>query len=282
MTTAVQKVSSQVPGPALQRDPNILASDVLIPRLLLMQGTSDFVKERKAQLGDMVRSTNAEKLGDPDTPINFIPLSSPQPTWIREARQKGAQRWEFRGIEKRDAGNDTLPWTFNADKEGILLPDGARSDYEWRRVKCLTLFAILPQDIDAFQLEQKKAAEGELPDFSKALAPIQFTFRSTGLRAGKEVTTYFTQAASFARGGYSAKPHAYSLKLECFLDTNDQGSYYVFRVNRDRPAKLTAEQLAEVEPWVAIVNSSAPNLKVDDILDAGEDAPLPGGTATRF
>lgn len=260
VTQATTAVATSAPP---QAPSGILASDVIIPRMLLQQGTSDFVKERKAQSGDIVRSTDAKFLGGPETQFDFIPLAPPAPTWIKERREKGAQRWEFRGIEPRTAANDTLPWTFNADKDGRLLPEGAASTHEWKRVKCLSLFALLPQDIEEEAVEMKKADAGEMPDLTKALLPIMITFRSTGFNAGKEVVSFFTQAASFKQ-----KAYRYMLKLSCVLESNDQGSFYVYKVDRTKPTVVKPEYQEKVQYWADIVTTQ-PNLKVDESGDEG-------------
>lgn len=249
-----------------------VTADIVVPRLLLMQGTSDFVKDRKAQLGDMVRSVGPVKLGDPEHPVDFIPLTDPVPTWIVETRAVGQQRWTFKRVEPRTAMNDTLPWSFKADKEGKLLPDDAKSDFEWRRVKCLTGFVILPADIDAFQVELKKSEAGEMPDISKALTPILISFRSTSFKAGKEVSTFFTQVQQFKQ-----KAHNFMLKLGCFLDKNDQGTYYVFSVDRSKPVPVKPEHKESVAYWAELTNTQGASLKVDEAGDEGEQIGGAGG-----
>lgn len=254
----------------------ILASDVVVPRLLLMQGTSDFVKDRKAQLGDMVRSTNTQKLGDPDKLLQIVPLAEPTPTWIIECRPKGEEkRWSFKGIEPRNAMNDGLAWKFDADKDGKPLPEGAPSPLEWRRVKCLTLYAILPDDVDAFLIEEAKAAAGEMPDISKALTPVMISFRSTSFKAGKEVSTFFTDVAQFRMEAWR-----FSIGLTCFLDKNDQGTYYVFKVDRSKPAPIKKEHVPRIEYWSNIVRTTT--LRVDETGAEGGDEPSVGGSGGNF
>ncbi len=269
---AVKENTAVAVSPPPQAPQGILASDVIVPRLLLMQSTSEFVKDRKATMGDIVRSTNQEKLGDPDTFLDFIPLAEPAPTWIKEKRIAGTQRWEFAGIEPRTASNDTLPWKFNADKDGKLLNENEKSTHEWRRLKCLSLYAILPADVEAFNAEMVKANEGAMPDLSKALTPVMIGFRSTGFPAGKEVSTFFTQAQSFKKQAWE-----YTIKLSCFLDKNDQGTFYVFKVDRSKPAPVKSEYLEQVKFWASIVRTTV--LRVDD---AEEGDIQPGEVSNNF
>lgn len=244
----------------------LVISDVIIPRMLLMQGTSDFVKERKAQLGDMVKSTTLEAFGSPEKPIAFIPLKLPSGSWIREVKPKGTDkgRWEFRGIEPRNAGNDTLPWRFAADKDGKEVTEGSNvHTHEGRRVKSLSAYVILPSDIDAEAAELAKAARGEFPDLSKALTPVLVAFRSTSFPAGKEISTFFTQASRFKQPAWK-----YQIELACHMEANDQGSFYVFDVNRNVPKPVKPEHLPEVEKWANIVSSQ--DLKVDTSNEEGD------------
>lgn len=267
------KVEPQNTAVATQADrpqavAGILATDVIIPQLLLMQGTSDFVKERKANLGDIVRSTSAEKVGDPDGAIDFIPLAPPRAAWVLE-QKNAAGKFEYHKTMPRTAANETLPWNYFGDKDGNEVAQGTNGSTEWRRVKRLSLFAILPKDIDAEAAEMAKAAKGEMPDLSKALTPVMISFRSTSFNAGKDVVTFFTQAASFRMDAWK-----YMLKLTCFLDKNDQGSFYVWKVDRTKPLAVKPESLETVKRWAEIVNGSN-DLKVDEAADSEATGPAP-------
>ena len=228
----------------------ILASDVIIPQLLLMQGLSDFVTERKAQFGDIVRSTTAEKVGDPDKAIDFIPLAAPKSAWVLE--QKNSQgKFEYRRTIDRNASNETAPWSYMGDVGGNEVLPGTPGATEWRRVKRLSVYAILPQDIAAEAAELAKIAKGEMPDLSKALCPVMISFRSTSFNAGKDIVTFFTQAASFNMDAWK-----YMLKLSCYLEKNDQGTFYVYKVDRAHPKPVPADQLATVQKWASIVSNT--------------------------
>ena len=244
---ADKTVSTQVQAPAQLQ--GILASDVIVPQIILMQGTSDFVKERKAQLGDIVRSTTAEKLGDPDKGVDFIPLAPPMSDWVLE--QKNASgKFEYRSTMPRNSSNEMLPWLYTADAKGNEVAPGTVGSSEWRRVKRLKLYAILPCDIAAEKVEKDKILLGEMPDISKALTPVMLSFRSTSFNAGKDVVTFFTQAASFGMD-----PWRYVLKLNCFLDKNDLGSYYVYSVDRKKPVAVCADCVGVIQMWAKIVTS---------------------------
>jgi hypothetical protein len=216
----------------------ILKTDVIIPRVLLMQGLSEFVSQRKAQMGDMVKSTTMEIIGTPDKAIQFIPLMHTN-EWRMEEMING--KYEYRGVEARTARNETLPWEFEQN--------GAK----WRRTKVINLYALLPTDVDAELAEIKRAqAEGDF-DINKVLMPVVISFRSTGYNAGKTVVTHFAKAASMAQ--YGAKAYGYALTLKCQEDKNDKGTYYVFNVDVSKNQKVTKEQLAKAEEWYQILST---------------------------
>lgn len=187
-----------------------LAGDVVIPKLLLMQGLSESVSEGKAKMGDIMRSTTEEVLSsNKDEKIEIIPITF-RNSWSIHEKVPG-EKAKFRGTEPRTAGNDHLPWDFSKDGK------------DFQRVKVIELFALLPKDVETDLAEKLKAASGELPDIDKTLLPVVITFRSTGFKAGKTINTHFVKAR--ANG---VKPYQYSLSLGRYLDKNDKGAFYVW------------------------------------------------------
>lgn len=253
------KQESNAPAPAPyipQAKQEILRSDVIIPKLLLMQGLSDFVMERKAQSGDMVRSTTAEKMGGEKAPINIIPLSYVS-LWMNS--EKIGVKYEFRGYEPRTAKNEMWPWEFKEN--------GA----DWKRTKVMHLFALLPQDIDSQSEELAKfKSTGEMPDFDKALLPVVIPFRGMSYTAAKSVASFFTKVDSLANQAGEAFPsYGMTLPLSCVLDKNDKGTYYVYEVGK---AMKTAEKyLKAAATWHETIGKMGTSLKVDE-ADVGEDS----------
>jgi hypothetical protein len=245
----VMKKETNVPAAASPaQGGQVLKSDVVIPKLLLMQGLSEFVNDRKAQQGDMVRSTSAEKLGDPETPVRVIPLTI-QNLWMVQEEIKG--KYEFRGYEPRTPENENAEWEF--------MHNGARH----KRTKVLNLFALLPKDLDAYAKEMKKFKEtGELPDLDKVVLPVVIPFRNTSFKAGKEVVTLFAKAESVARQlGVAVPAYGSMIELGCHQEKNDKGAFFVFDTT---PAgKTPAEYKEAAASWYATLTSGA-SVKVDD------------------
>ncbi len=247
----------QVPAQYTPPQDAVLRTDILVPYVVLAQASSDSVKERKAQIGDIIRSTTMEKLGDPESPLEVIFLHNPKTNWIIE--QKEGNRFKYRRTEPRNASNETAEWNFWADHEGREVPAGTPGATEWRRVKQLQVFAILPRDIEAAEAEMAKVEKGELPDPSKALTPVILSFRSMSYKAGKEIVTFFSQAKSM-----KVDIFRYVVKLGCTMEQGEDGSYYVWNVDRNKPSPVSKERLGTVSEWASIINQGAANLAVDE------------------
>jgi hypothetical protein len=248
MSNAVAKVASggavQIQQ-AQQGGEDILTSNIVIPKVLLMQGLSDLVANRKAIMGDMVRSTTGEKLGDDKSGVDFIPLTFKN-EWI--LREKIGGKFEYRGKEPMTAQNQDAPWEFKKD--------GA----DWKRVKSLNVYALLPKDIAAEAAEMEKAKNGEMPDPDKALMPVLISFQSTSFQAGKDLVTHFAKAKKFGVPGYVS-----TFKLKCYQDKNDKGTYFVYEI--EPAGKTSTEQQKQAAYWYGIVSTQA--VQVDD-SDEGE------------
>jgi hypothetical protein len=250
MTTEVMKREETGVANYTKGGEEIIRADALIPRLLLMQGLSDFVSDRKAQQGDMVRSTTIEKLGDPEVPVELIPITY-QNRWRLEEEIKG--KFEYRGTEARTAKNDDQPWEF--------MHQGAK----WKRTKVIDLYAVLPQDIAAEQNEKKRFQEtGELPDLNKTLMPVLVSFRASSYQAGKKIVDIFMKAQNFG-----VQPHHYKTKLKCHQESNDKGTYYVFDLEGTKPVTTDEKEISD--RWKALLSVNMDKFKVHD-AEEGENA----------
>lgn len=212
-------------------------------------------------MGNIVKSTSLQKFGDPEKPTNVVFLHYPKSDWVIE--RKEGSRFKYVRTEPRNAANETLPWTFWAFEDGTLCDENDKGAQEWRRVKRLSVFGIMPDDIAAAQAEMKKVEADELPDPSKALTPVMLSFRSSSYQAGKEVCTFFTQAQSM-----NVPIWKYQLELGCKLEKNDDGSFYVYVIDRNKCKGLSKDHQAIVEGWANLVNSQPQAIQVDE---TGED-----------
>lgn len=223
-----------------------LRTDLVVPYITIQQATSDLVKERKAQMGDIVRSTTGEKIADPDTGFDVILLHNPKADWVIE--QKQGERFKYKKSIERTADNEMLPWTFWGDEDGNEVAEKTKGATAWRRVKRLTVFALLPGDIAAEAAEMAKADAGELPDPSKALTPVVLSFRSTSYETGKNLCTFFSQALAVRANIWKYKVH-----LSAKLEKRDNDSWYVWQAQTVGAKAVEKANLPRVEEWVRAI-----------------------------
>lgn len=247
MQKAAQAVAKKEPTalattPIYDGGEEILSSNVVIPKLLLMQALSDFVVEKTAESGDFIRQSTREKVGNFKEGVELIPLTFTN-IWI--LKEKIGNKFEWRGMEPMTAANQDLPWNF--EKNGG----------QWTRTKCLNVYALLPKDIKGEMAELEKAKNGEMPDPDKALLPVVIQFRVTSFPAGKDVVTQFAKAKKFGLPGYVS-----TLKLSAYLEKNDQGSFYVMDVKTAGPTPK--EYHATCEYWKKLIASGKTQLDVSD------------------
>jgi hypothetical protein len=77
---------------------NLISSDIQIPKILLMQSTSEIVNEGKASPGDLANSFEKVKIGDAKRPLAIIPFHFTN-TWTIKREQDG--KMVFDHIEDR-------------------------------------------------------------------------------------------------------------------------------------------------------------------------------------
>lgn len=247
----------------------ILQSDIIIPKVMLMQALSDFVEEKKASQGDIVRSGTAEKLGDENTPLEFIPLMY-HSLWMLSEDVKGKGNnsdFEFRGYEARTAHNERLEWDFE------------RNGTSWRRTKVMHLFGLLPKDIEAQAEALKQFEETGEVDIEKALLPVCLALRNMNFKhAAKDVTTFFAKAESISlQTGRPVPLYGALLKFTCKKEKNDKGAFYVF--NMTPAGKTKPEHKAAAKSWFETLSNST--VKVDD-SDVSEDTRSTDSGPTNF
>lgn len=253
METNLTQNNAGLPVAAQGVSEDILGAAIVVPKVLLMQGLSEAVADGKAVMGEMIRSTTTEKLGNAEKPVEFIPLTY-NLTWVNT--EKVGQKFEYRGQEPLTAANNDLPWEY--EKMGTT----------WKRTKSLNLFALLPQDIVAEKAELEKAKNGEMPDPDKALLPVMICFRSTSFNAGRDIITHFAKAKKFNLPGYVS-----TMNLKCYKEKNDQGTFYIFEV--DKGGKTLPEDFETCNYWRNLVGSQ--KVKVDE----SDESPQAGSTENQ-
>jgi hypothetical protein len=248
-------VSTEVHGTSKQ---DVLSSDLqsTIGRVYLMQKTSDLVEDDLAKVGDFIRSTNNEKLGDQKTPLMFIPLKMTN-EWNLEEQEGG--RFQWRGREPRTAANENMPWLFEQNGK------------QWRRVKIINVFALLPVDLKDREAKVEAAiVAGELPD---PVMPVVISFRSTSFKAGAKVGMFFKQVEELVESYKQATgPWKYQLPLTNSKQENEKGTFQVMDVGKAQ--KLPDDMQAEARRWYEILNSAAFEALQVDTDEVADELPI--------
>lgn len=263
MNTEVQKQESQVPSTQVHAaigQEEILKSDIILPKFMLMQALSDHVKKRRAQAGDIVKNTTGEKVGGEGSPLLFIPLTY-QNLWMLSEDTKGKGNktdFEFRGYEERNALNENAEWDF------------IQNDKPWKRTKVVNVYALLPAELEKMAEAVKKFEESGELDLGANVLPTVIQFRNSSFKAGKSVIDLFVKARDMsARVNREVPAYSSTLQLEAVTENNGEHDYYVFNV---KPASATKkEYLPECKRWREFIIQLGGNVKINE-SEAGETA----------
>ena len=141
--------------------------DIIIPKILMMQGMSKLVTEGKAKLGDMVDSLTSEVLGDVNNAIEFIPFKTFK-TWI---------------IFHDEEYKETVPLT--PANKGWPIEDTV-DGVDIRRDKVFNVYCLLPEQI-------------EKGDF----LPYVLSFRRTSYYTGRKLATAFARLKMYKKPAFA-------------------------------------------------------------------------------
>jgi hypothetical protein len=193
----------------------ISGKDIVIPKILCMQGLSDLVSQEKAKMGDFVDSLTEQVIGNyVSAPIQFIPFHM-EKLWAVKTKPAGKDAFEFVKFEAVTAANE------NRNYDETI--DGVEFKYEYT----LRFYVLLPNDMSL---------------------PYIISFKGTSTRAGKILATQM-----FVKNKAAGKiPAAYTMSLSGVKDKNDKGTFIVMNVTPDRAA--TAEEVSNAFNWYKAVS----------------------------
>lgn len=223
-------------------DDSVDTQDLLISKLLLMQGVSQAVNDEKAMAGDLIDSVTLEKLGSGREKeyqeIPIIPLTSNK-TWVVYEMIDGQPDWK----EEVPMTPQNQNWEQEETVDGVLL----------RRDRSLN-FYVLRED----QLEDPTAI------------PYLISFRRTAYRVGRGLATHFIKCskannmikARRARGENVAyvKPCATIFNLSAKKTSNDTNTWWIPELTK-KVTKLDDKHLAACGAWLKTLRAG--NHQVD-------------------
>lgn len=192
----------------------VSSRDVIIPKILAMQGLSDLVTEGKARFGEFVDSVTHEVLGSIDKPLEFVPFHLDK-VWIISSRKVGEDKFEF---EKYEA---VTPENLNKYPFSETI-----GDTEFKYEYTMQFYVLLVSD----------------PGMPKVIS-----FKSTSARTGKVL---FTQMYVKNRAA-GMVPAGYVMELGGKKEKNDKGTFVVMEV---KPKSKTPDHLiGDCLTWLNIV-----------------------------
>ena len=207
-------------------DTQVESKDIILPRLYMMQALSQLVSDDKAKVGDLVNSVTEEKLGDYETPVKFVPFKV-EKLWFNYLAT--GDKPEFESIEPVTAAN------INRPNETTV--DGVKRTHQYA-LRAYTL------------------VEGEQ-------LPLVITFKSTSLRAGKQLMTEM-----FVKNKMAGKnPAARYMELISKKEKNDKGTFCVFSLKAGdaSPSEMQSTALQWVRTLAsteyAVAGSEEPQTK---------------------
>lgn len=217
--------------------PEVMSSDILIPKILPMQPLSELVTDDKALAGEFRDSVSGEKLAGVGEAIEVIPFAVNK-VWD-EYEEKGTQyEWvKSYPLEEHPAKagyNDLLPWQ-DKNELGVNI----------KRVRRMNFFVLRPKDI----------ANG-------GAIPFILSFKSMSFIEGKKM---FSQM--YMRNlSQKLPPPAFTFNILNKKDKNDKGVFYVPTVSVGR--RTTDEELTQCLNWYKIVNKGGVRVDESDVQAA--------------
>ncbi len=212
-TSSMPSVFKKTGGP-LTIDPK----DILIPKILLMQGPSDWVMNGKAKLGDMMDSVSEKSIGTFESALNFVPLFHYKTMKIYNADTSKPK------LEKE------VPW----GPEVANLPwEELKDGHKYKNVACLNFYVMLEN-----HLEEPGAT------------PYLLQFVKSSYKNGRKLINHFLRMDS---AGHS--PIALTFKLTSNKEKNDDGTFAVFNVEEVK--RTSADHAQILLRWSDVVSKGA-------------------------
>ena len=212
---------------------DVSAKDIVIPKILAMQGLSELVSEGKAKFGDFVDSLTHEVIGSIEKPVKFVPFHM-EKVWIISKKPAGQQgRYEFDRFEPVTAQNMNRPFEETAD------------GMDWKNEYTMQFYVLRPEDTSI---------------------PYVISFKSTSAKSGKVLATQMyvrNRAAGLV-------PPAFTMLLGGRKEKNDKGTFIVMETKTGE--KTDPALIEECLNWYQTIKSGATKVDAGEPAYASEEA----------
>lgn len=187
--------------------PAVTQADVLVPKILVMQGISKLVMKSKAKIGDFVDSLSGDVIGSMTNPIEFVPFFCEKCYVVMQKKgKKENDQFAFKMQVPITASNESEEFEQTDKETGFA--------QKWYRTQ--NYYVLFPKEIEA-----------------GTAMPYILSFRSSSARAGKKLFT--TMFMKNLRAGKT--PAATIMNMSGDLKENDKGTFVVTDVSEVRPSQ---------------------------------------------
>ena len=190
-------------------DETVSAKELVLGKILAMQGLSQLVTDGIAKFGEIRESLDGKLLGDLDKPVHLIVFKR-EMTWVEFDTSSGER--VFKTIIPVTPQNEDLPWK---DEENEI-----ERDY------CYNFYCLLPGDI----------AGG-------AAMPLVLSLRRTSTKAGQRLSTLMYVSNKKA----GLPPPYFTVMLSGKKVSAENKNYVVMNITKDRVA--SKEEMLEALEW---------------------------------
>jgi len=194
----------------------VTAKEIIMPKLMVMQGLSEMVTDGKAMFGEFRDSLTGDLLGGVNKPFEFIPFHLDKLIYVTKRKAGTTDNYKFDSVIPLNAETEKLSWN---DVEG---------EDEIKRSQVYNFYAINPNDTSM---------------------PIIISFKGMSLRNGKVLNT-MAFVKSFIEGSF---PPAKHYKLIGTKTSNDAGTFVV--VSTEQGDKSTNEEINAAARWMKMLKA---------------------------
>ena len=219
-------------------------SDIRIPRVLLAQKMSPITDKPGSGLtpGDLWDSITEEKIGDKGQLFSFIPIHIFKTLTLQKMING---KYEFQSSHAWVPAFANAPYEYET------------AEGKFKNMTNINVLAIKETDLG-----------------NPAALPVTISFRSTSLNCGKDIIADCLQAK--AKGASSAQ---LTISIVSEIQTNDKGSYYVFKKKAPRLTKDYVDNKEIFKNWFELFSSG--KAKIDEDKEETSQSNS-GDTFTRF
>jgi hypothetical protein len=216
--------------------PTTASNDIVIPKILPMQGQSVLVQDARAQIGEFRNSVDGALIGSIAAPFECIPFYLDKVWDIMKWNEDDEQfKWD-RTIPLAENPlvkeyNDNLKW--EDEEDGVKI----------KRIRRMNFYVLLPKEIK-----------------DGSALPYVLSFKSTSLKQGQVLFTQMYKR-NFKAG---LPPAAFAVNIGGTKQKNDKGSFIVPNVAVGRAS--TPEELSECLAWLKMVRKGAVKVDESDII----------------